>query len=53
MEEINDAMSGLIPVHIFVNEENFDNLSFDAVERVQGTEGLLKDHSNLVAPNPL
>jgi hypothetical protein len=34
MEEIDDAMAGLISAHIFVNEEYLDDLSFDAMKRV-------------------
>jgi hypothetical protein len=53
VEELYDPIVGLLSVHVFVDEEHLDDLSFDVMKRVQGAKRLLKNHGDLIAPDPL
>ena len=50
-EEFHNPIPRLFSTHILVDEKDLDDLPFDAVQGIQGAEGFLKDHGDLITPN--
>jgi hypothetical protein len=52
MEEFDDPFPGFPSTHLLVDEQNFADLTLDAVKWIQGAEGFLEDHGDMIPTNP-
>jgi hypothetical protein len=52
-EQLQGALSGLLPGHLLVAHQGLDNLLAYRVDRIEGRHGLLKHHSDKAATQVL